>query len=268
MKRVSRRIFGLWGQRAKAPPPDLPVSCLTARRTRGGDERRHGLLAVGLASLLVAAGCGDAGGEPGAEATSWRAEQQPDPLPYAAELVAFEPGPAAGYGQDELPDVVLGPPQGNGRTQGATEGIVSLGVGGEIVVGFGDRAIVDAPGPDFLVFENPFFVQGDPAEVWAELGEVSVSEDGERWVRFDCDTTPTSPGRWPGCAGWRPVLDYDASAMHPLEPALTGGDAFDLADVGLSEARYVRIRDLSDSGVAPSAGFDLDAVGLIHWEAR
>ena len=43
------------------------------------------------------------------------------------------------------------------------------------------------------------------------------------------------------------------------------GDAFDLAEVGLAEARWVRIRDLGTGGEAPSAGFDLDAVGAVHF---
>ena len=43
-----------------------------------------------------------------------------------------------------------------------------------------------------------------------------------------------------------------------------GGDAFDLADLELESVRYVRIRDLSESGRGMAAGFDLDAVGVIH----
>ena len=44
-----------------------------------------------------------------------------------------------------------------------------------------------------------------------------------------------------------------------------GGDPFDLADVGLSEVRFIRITDLTGEGQSPIAGFDLDAVGLINW---
>ena len=73
-------------------------------------------------------------------------------------------------------------------------------------------------------------------------------------------------GRFAGCAGWTPALEYDASAVVPLDPAVTGGDAFDLADVGLSHARFVRVTDVSNAGAEPSAGFDLDAVGVVHLE--
>jgi hypothetical protein len=50
----------------------------------------------------------------------------------------------------------------------------------------------------------------------------------------------------------------------PLDAEVSGGDAFDLADVGLASARFVRVRDVSRAGAAPSAGFDLDAVGVVH----
>ena len=33
--------------------------------------------------------------------------------------------------------------------------------------------------------------------------------------------------------------------------------------LGISRARYVRVRDVSGEGAAPSAGFDLDAVGIV-----
>ena len=52
--------------------------------------------------------------------------------------------------------------------------------------------------------------------------------------------------------------------MIPLDADRTGGDSFDLADVGLEEIRFIRIRDLDRQGAAPSGGFDLDSVGAIH----
>ena len=61
---------------------------------------------------------------------------------------------------------------------------------------------------------------------------------------------------------------FDPFAHMNLDVEVTGGDAFDLATVGLERAKFVKIRDLSDpeDAVAPSAGFDLDAVGVIHHE--
>jgi hypothetical protein len=183
-------------------------------------------------------------------------------LPYATEVVSFEPGEGAGYGQDDLPEVVLGAPEGKGVSMGSLD-VLSLGVGGEIVLAFGDRTLVDGPGADLVVFENAFFAGGDPTAPFAEPGEVAVSEDGERWMTFVCDPTE---GPYPGCAGVTPTLEYDAVELVPIDPEQCGGDAFDLADVALARARFVRIRDLADEGTAPSAGFDLDAIGLVHYE--
>jgi hypothetical protein len=73
-------------------------------------------------------------------------------------------------------------------------------------------------------------------------------------------------GRFAGCAGVTPTLAYDADGAVPLDPAVTGGDTFDLADVGLARARFVRVRDVSNAGATPSAGFDLDAVGIFNVE--
>jgi hypothetical protein len=188
----------------------------------------------------------------------------PDDLPYARSVESFSAGDGAGFNQSKLPGVVLGPPRGAGAGQGTLD-VVSLGSGGEIVLGFGPRAIVDGPGPDLIVFENAFWPNGDASQVFAELGEVSVSEDGESWQTFACDTQGDGEGGFPGCAGVTPTLVYDPIAVVPLDPAQTGGDAFDLTDVGVTRARYVKIRDLATLDLASNtSGFDLDAVGVIN----
>lgn len=219
-----------------------------------------------LGSWFVVAGggvgCGDA------------ADESSEPSLYASEVVSFDPGKGAGWGQHYLPDNVLGEPDGAYSSSPAAERhwVLSLGAGGEVVLGF-DRPIVDGPGADFVVFENSFWIRDNPDEVWAELGEVSVSEDGETWHTFECSKEPTKPGRWPGCAGWTPTKSYDPQAVVPLDPEVTGGDAFDLADLGLADlgverVRYVRIRDMLDNtnSQAENVGFDLDAVGVVHAE--
>jgi hypothetical protein len=200
------------------------------------------------------------------DASPQRAHLDAATPPYASELIAFEPGDAAGYGEDDLPDVVLGPPKGGGPGKGSLD-VVSLGVGGEIVLGFGERAIIDGEGADFVVFENAFWAGGDPTMPFAEPGEVAVSEDGERWHTFDCDPNGRGGGSsGSGCAGLDPTLVYDTETTTKLDPEEVGGAAFDLEDLGVTRARFVRIRDLSDDGDPNSAGFDLDAIGLVHWE--
>lgn len=222
------------------------------------------ILALGLGVIVACGGASDdeAGPPPGG---SPDAAVLPPDLPYATSVFAYEPGPGAGFGQDRMPDIVLGPPMGFGPNAGSLD-VVSLGVGGTIVLAFAEPGIVDGPGPDFVVFENAFWIGGDPQDVFAELAEVSVSDDGDSWSTFACDPAAGVDGRWPGCAGWRPTLMYDPVAVQPLDPAETGGDPFDLADLGLSGARFVRVRDLATEGDEPTAGFDLDAVGIVERE--
>jgi len=183
--------------------------------------------------------------------------------PYAQELFAHTPGINAGYGQAKMPEVVLGPTMKGSLTSGSVN-VLSLGIGGEIVLSFGDKTVADGPGTDFIVWENAFYVNGDPSVSFAEFGEVSVSLDGTEWHTFPCDPAQMGPMD-EGCAGWRPRKEFDPCSMLPLDPQLVGGDQFDLAELGLDEIRYVKIRDLAESGAAPTAGFDLDAVGAVHF---
>ena len=60
-------------------------------------------------------------------------------------------------------------------------------------------------------------------------------------------------------------IDDPTNGIDPTDPAKAGGDAFDLAELGVSSARFVRIRDGGTghySGV--SGGFDLDAIAAVH----
>ena len=248
----------------------MSLGCLgAARRAVFRGACLVGLLAAQAACVEPAqdAALSEPEGSPAEQAQERSAQEAIDALPYARGVVSFEPGPGAGFGQDKLPGVVLGPPRGKGTMAGSLD-VLSLGVGGQITLSFGAQGIVDGPGDDFIVFENPFWFRGDPLEVFAELAEVSVSEDGERWVSFPCDPGAAQLEQerlvWPGCAGYSPTLKYDPWQVVPLRPALVGGDGFDLAQVGLQRARFVRLRDRSDQGQAPSAGFDLDAVGIVH----
>lgn len=164
-------------------------------------------------------------------------------------------GDGQSFGRDRMPQIVEGPPLGGGSRQGSTD-VVSLGNGGLIVVGFVDNGIVDGPGTDFVVFENAF--ETPSGAVFAELGTVSVSDDGESWFEFGCTASEPPYG---DCAGHHPVQLNGVDG--PFDPETSGGDPFDLAVVGLARARYVRIVDRPDlegfDGV-----FDLDAVGIVN----
>lgn len=182
--------------------------------------------------------------------------------PYATRVVSFDPGEGAGFGQDRMPDVVLGPPVGAGDMRGGTD-VVSLGRFGRICLAFDDVAIVDGPGPDFIVFENAFYAAGT-STLWAELGEVSVSDDGVTYHTFPC--TQQGPP-YTGCAGWNPVYSRPGG-IAPDDVLHAGGDDFDLADIAVTRARFVCIRDLGTQSLAPPAtGFDLDAIVAVNHAA-
>lgn len=185
---------------------------------------------------------------------------------FIAEIVSFTPGSGAGFGQDRMPDVVLGPPRGGGEFDGALD-VLSLGHGGEIVVRLGGGGACDAPGPDFVVFENAFRIGAAGSAVFVEAGIVAVSGDGIDFVSF-----PYDPVSFDGLAGRTPVLAHPDNGIDPHDPDSAGGDGFDLADVGVGRALYVRITDPGDAIADPgnmvppgnSAGFDLDAIAVLH----
>ncbi len=209
-------------------------------------------------------GGGDAQGGAPADggATSDGGAEPIDPCAgFATEVVEVAYGPGAGFGQDDMPGIVLGAPAGGGLETGSLD-VVALGNGGSITLGFGAQTIVDGDGPDFIVFENAFDAGGDPTMPFAELATVQVSADGATWVEFPCTASEYPYG---ACAGWHPVLAGDGDpTIDPHDPEAAGGDAFDLADVGLSEARFIRIVDRPDT-IGLSGSFDLDAVALAHF---
>jgi hypothetical protein len=197
--------------------------------------------------------------------------------PFADRVVEIELGPLGGAG---APAAVLGPPVGGGVFVGGND-TLSLGLRGSILLEFVDNVVLDGPGPDLTVFENAFLVRGTTTlPPFAEPAFVSVSADGTTFRTFPCaiDVEPF----FPGCAGVYPVLADDAAAAlvpsttpiealvgQPLEsfapPSGSGGDAFDLAAVGLRAARFVRIQGGGGRwGLAGFGGFDLDAVAAVH----
>jgi hypothetical protein len=198
---------------------------------------------------------------------------------FITGVVSFTPTSCTGFGQAAMPGIVEGPPVGGGTDHGSTD-VVSLGSGGSIVVSFAPNAIVDGPGPDFIVFENPFWIGGNPNNIYAEPGEVSVSDDGVTWTAFPCTPTidPTaSDGTgvappYGSCGGWQVVYSAPGNGISPIDPVAAGGLALDLASVGMTHARYVKIVDKTleacpDAGPKPDTnGFDLDAIAIVHAE--
>ena len=99
------------------------------------------------------------------------------------------------------------------------------------------------------------------SEVFAELGTVAVSEDGVTWVEFPCTASAPPYG---ACSGWHPVYaNPDANTIDPTDPAVAGGDVYDLAEIGVKLARFVKITDRADL-TGTSGVYDLDAVAIVH----
>lgn len=214
---------------------------------------------------------------------------------YADSVASYTIGANGGYpGTQFLPGVVIGPPEGAGLFQGGLD-VFSLGFGGQITLRFDDNAIVDGPGDDFTVFENAFLVYNGATltieRPFADPAIVAVSQDGVTWFSFACSLTTSPPAGvfYPGCAGVYPVLSdtNDPTTPHaaiqtdgtigdligqplvpPPAPGGAGGDSFDLADLGLAWARYVRVTDANfvtgDPFGPTNAGADVDAIAAIH----
>lgn len=182
--------------------------------------------------------------------------------PFIDCIESFTPE-GAQFGQDRLPEVVLGPPQPAAANMGSLD-VLSLGCGGAITLYFDEPALVDGPGPDFIVFENPIPAG---AGTFAEPARVLVSADGRDWRAFPCD--PAGDPTLRGCAGV--ALVHPDAQTAPTDPARAGGDAFDLAELGLASARYVRLLDVSVAYHGDrtwcgggGGGFDLDAIAAVH----
>jgi len=182
--------------------------------------------------------------------------------PYAIAVVDLELGEGAGFGAEMLPDIVLGPPRGGGLAVGSVD-TLSLGLGGSIVLELGTD-VVDGPGADVIVFENAF--QFGATGIFTEPATVSFSADGERWAEVPCDVEDPLLA---GCAGRSPVFAHaEDNDIDPTDPDAAGGDAFDLGNVAMSRARFIRI---VDSGIdfgfgTDNRGFDLDAIAVVNSE--
>lgn len=238
----------------------LTVGCTTGETSSmqtgagGGGAGGSG----GSATSSCSGDSGDSGGAGGSAPIAMGCDATAPPTTMISCVESFTPGAGAGFGQDGFPAIIFGAPHGGGDHGGSSD-VLSLGDGGEIVVGFGGNAVVDGDGADFIVFENAFLSGGKP---YAELAQISVSDDGVSWTAFPCkqDALP-----YDGCAGWHPVYANPSNCISPTDPAAAGGEAFDLATIGVTKARFLKIVDLHTiAGADGKTGFDLDAVVVLH----
>ena len=145
--------------------------------------------------------------------------------------------------------------------------ITCLGAGGSITLAF-PAYIKNGPGADFAVFENSFL--DDYIEhAWVEVSRDGSISSASRITRLN-----------------RLVRSAPSTVMDPTDVQGLGckyrqpyGEPYDLAEVGLDSVSHVRLVDVMGDGTArdsanriihdpfpnaQSAGFDLDAIGVIH----
>lgn len=191
---------------------------------------------------------------------------QPTVQLRADTVLHFIPGTGGTTGQGPAffpANIFRGPDPKATETMATTDPreICALGVGGEIIVGVKGHMITNGPGVDFIIFENAFI--GPRGRVYAEPATVSVSADGIEWHTFPYDSLTLR-----GCAGRTPTTGGD-----PFNPEESGGDGFDLLDVGLDQIRWIRLTDVCPMIIGnpqhpyydPTLnGFDLDAITVLH----
>ncbi|MBM4113412.1 MAG: hypothetical protein FJ253_08605 [Phycisphaerae bacterium] len=156
--------------------------------------------------------------------------------------------------------------------------VVSIGPGGSLIVSF-EVDVLDNPanpfGIDLIVFGNSFFTDLDAPNgvcgtLFAEGGIIDVSTNGVQWFEvpgvaadgafptlgyLDVDPYSIRPGAVPS-SFTKPVdpaaLDQIEEGMgwqelHQLYDGSGGGTGIDLASVGLTKARFVRVRVPAES---------------------
>jgi hypothetical protein len=178
---------------------------------------------------------------------------------WATQVIAHQFGAnqTAGQSSDYFPANVLGSVSAAATVNvpaNLPSEVLSLGRNGWVVLGF-DGLVLDEAGADFTVFENAFTTPtGYTFDEWLI---VSVSMDGQTWQTFPYDTLTGA-----GMAGRTPT--YENAYLNYRNPALSGGDAFDLAQLGLSQARYVRLQDATQYQSFDRLSAEVDAVAVLH----
>jgi len=185
-----------------------------------------------------------------------------DSDPWGDEIVFFNEGTNWNkLGQNFFPENVLGKPGQSFCPQSDDplfnpEEFLSLGDGGEIVIKFTNNRIINNAGVDFTIFGNASYSHTD-SSIETRTGIVSVSQDGTTWYDFDYNAASLT-----GFCGLTPTADWTS----PLNPYISGGDSFDLSDVGLSWASFVKIKDCGQI-TQDDGTFALDAVVAVNSEA-
>lgn len=215
-----------------------------------------------------------AAGQPGTTAIF---KDDPVFLGWATGYVNYLPGSNVDAGW-QTPGKALG------KAVGDSYDIVCLGDRGQITLTF-DTPIRDGAGWDFAVFENSF------NDTFLELAYVEVSSDGSNFYRFDNVSLTSNPVGGFGAVDPTNITGYggkyrqgygtpfDLDHLNYLYNPGSAGTYLDVSGLDFNNIGYVRILDVVGDGsysdtfgnviydpypTTGSAGFDLDAVGVIN----
>lgn len=185
---------------------------------------------------------------------------------YIDTVYSFTPGTGQNFGQSPefFPMNIFGAPAKEASEYipaSAESDVLSIGLDGEIIIGVKNKVIYDGEGDDFIIYENAFKNQATK-KIFAEPALVAVSFDGVNYIEFPHDDWTLE-----GCAGKTPTN----GGIDPFTHDSSGGDGFDIGELGLEQIRYIKIKDISmvvtkDENhpyyfiEAMVTGFDLDAV--------
>lgn len=212
---------------------------------------------LSLSSTALAGPYAPAAGQPGSTAIG---KDDPAIEAWATGHSSYTPGAGVNSPFND-------PAQALGVAEGTNFDIVSLGDSGQITLTFA-TPIANGAGADFAVFENSF------SDTFLELAWVEVSGDGTNFIRFANHSLTANPVPFLGGSIDPTNLDGLAGKYR-----MGFGTPFDLADVGLAQVTHVRLVDIVGNGTAfdsdnhviydpfptsGSAGFDLDAVAVLH----
>ena len=187
-------------------------------------------------------------------------------------VFSFIPGEGQNLGQGEefYPANIFGIPSriaSDVVAEASESEVLSFGFGGEIIIGNSDNLIIDGEGADFTIFEN-VFKNPINGRLFKEPAIVSVSKDGVNYTEFPYEFSSLE-----GCAGTHPTF---GSADY-CDSKVSGGDSFDLSEIGMDSIRYIKIKDITDQVKANQnhkyfdfslSGFDLDALVIHNYTAE
>ena len=213
---------------------------------------------LGVVSIPVMAQFDGDGGTQGSKAIA----KNDTSIVAWAKGMEFSRDTAVTYGK--LYDALGVPAENN------TEGVVSLGNGGTVLVTF-DRPIVNDYGYDFVVFENAF------DSTFMELAFVEVSSDGKNFFRFPAQATATEEKATQTTSHY-----YNLAGKYSYKYGV-GFDLDEIEDNDLldkNNIRFVRVVDVlggkdedskgniiyeyDENVYLHSSGFDIAGVGIIN----